>query len=206
MANGVPPVPDWMADLNQRAGGDDSGAKEKAERDARWVGEWSDELTVAIALREWEKAVVLVEQGSFVLRAPCVTDFHTAFPTGKAKLSAIPSLSAKLPTLTSSLIDSLLQTLSSLTNRKSDVVSLISWLLRLQAGPAARITFLEARSKAIQKHIRAIRFEGHIGVYIGDLTIVVFTGIKHTADWFLASFKENEVASCALIPHDIVVG
>lgn len=40
-----------------------------------------------------------------------------------------------------------------------------------------------------------ITFEGSIGVYIADLAIVVFTGIKHTADWFLASFKENEVAS-----------
>jgi hypothetical protein len=59
-------MPDWMADLNQRMGGDGAGAKEKAERDARWVGEWSDDLTVAIALREWEKAVTLVEQG-FIL-------------------------------------------------------------------------------------------------------------------------------------------
>jgi exocyst complex component 8 len=38
-------------------------------------------------------------------------------------------------------------------------------------------------------------------MYIGDLAIVVFTGIKHTADWFLASFKENEVASCELTVH-----
>lgn len=35
-----------------------------------------------------------------------------------------------------------------------------------------------------------------MGVYVGDLAVVCFTGIKHTADWFLASFKENEVASC----------
>jgi len=55
----VPPVPDWMADLTARAGEDITGAKEKAERDARWVGEWSDELNVAIALKEWEKAVTL---------------------------------------------------------------------------------------------------------------------------------------------------
>lgn len=41
----------------------DTGGKEKAERDTRWVGEWADELTVAIALREWEKAVTLVEEG-----------------------------------------------------------------------------------------------------------------------------------------------
>lgn len=57
-----PAVPDWMADLAERAGGD-GGAKEKAEKDARWVGEFADELTVAIALREWEQAVSLVEKG-----------------------------------------------------------------------------------------------------------------------------------------------
>jgi hypothetical protein len=52
-----------MADLAQRSGSDGSGAKEKAERDARWVGEFADELTVAIALREWKQAVALVQEG-----------------------------------------------------------------------------------------------------------------------------------------------
>ena len=58
----APTMPDWMAELAQRAG-ESGGGKEKAEQDARWVGEFSDDLTVAIALREWEKAVTLVEQG-----------------------------------------------------------------------------------------------------------------------------------------------
>ena len=55
-----------MADLAQKGGdipGMDNDVKEKVERDARWVGEWSDDLTVAIALKEWTKAVDLVEQG-----------------------------------------------------------------------------------------------------------------------------------------------
>lgn len=61
-------MPEWMADLARRGGefpgaSEVDDAKEKAERDARWVGEWSDDLTVAIALREWTKAVDLVEQG-----------------------------------------------------------------------------------------------------------------------------------------------
>ena len=186
-----------MVDLKQRAGDEDSGAKEKAERDARWVGDWSDALTVAIALREWGNAVVLVEEG----QSRCSSQIETRprhllkKNSGKAKLATIPPLTTKLPALTQSLVDALLQALSYLTNRKSDVVSLISWLVRLQAGPAARNTFLETRSKVISDHIRAIRFEGHIGMYIGELSVVVFTGIKHTADWFLASFKENEVAS-----------
>ena len=59
-------MPEWMADIAKKGGeipGMVSSAKEKAERDARWVGEWSDELIVAIALKEWNKAVDLVDQG-----------------------------------------------------------------------------------------------------------------------------------------------
>jgi hypothetical protein len=63
----IPPLPEWMADLARR-GGDIPGAgadtKEKAERDARWTNDWADQLTVAIALREWTKAVELVEKGA----------------------------------------------------------------------------------------------------------------------------------------------
>jgi hypothetical protein len=84
------------------------------------------------------------------------------------------------------------------TNRKSAVVTLVSLLVRLNAGQAARNTLLAARTEVTRRHIRAIRFEGHIGMYISDLSMVVFSGIKHTADWFLASFKGNEVASCEL--------
>ncbi|GLB43605.1 putative nuclear mrna splicing [Lyophyllum shimeji] len=174
-------APDWMADLASRGGGTpgvdvESGAKEKAERDAQWVGEWADELTVAIALREWDKAVTLVEEG-------------------KAKLSTTPLLAIKLPSLNALLTKALLDSLSLTSVRKSTVVSLISYLLRLKAGPAARSTFLQMRSKVLKAHVRKIRFEGHVGTYVGDLAVVYFTGIKHTADWFLASFKENEVAS-----------
>lgn len=47
----------------------DSGtsAKEKAEQDSRWISEFSDDLTVAIALRKWEEAVALVEEGDYPL-------------------------------------------------------------------------------------------------------------------------------------------
>jgi hypothetical protein len=55
-----------MADLARQAGLSESaggGAKDKAERDARFVGDFTDDLTVAIALREFERAVQLVEEG-----------------------------------------------------------------------------------------------------------------------------------------------
>jgi hypothetical protein len=108
----------------------------------------------------------------------------------------VPLLANKLPQLTSQLISSLLESLSHPSNRKSTVVNLISLLNGLKAGAAARNTFLEMRSKVIRGLTRKIRFDGDIGTYVGELAVVYFTGIKHSADWYLASFKENEVASC----------
>ncbi|KAI0726836.1 hypothetical protein C8Q72DRAFT_843279 [Fomitopsis betulina] len=171
----MPPMPTWMADI---VGQTDMGAsgKEKAERDARWIGDYCDELTVSIALREWEQAVGLVEKGD-------------------TQLQEIPSLAARLTPLRSQLTAALLQFLAQPTNRKSAVTRLIALLVRLKAGPAARNAFLQSREDLIRKRVRMIRFDGHVGTYVGDLAVVVFTGIKHTADWFLSSFRENEVAS-----------
>lgn len=114
-------------------------------------------------------------------------------------MSTTPLLAPKLNALTLSLTSSLLHALSDPANRKSTIVELTGLLLRLRAGAAARNTFLAARSGMVRKRIRMIRFEGHIQMYITDLAIVVFTGIKHTADWFLASFKENEATSCMFV-------
>ncbi|VDB87561.1 unnamed protein product [Peniophora sp. CBMAI 1063] len=166
---------DWMRDLAQQAGMTDS-AKEKAERDARWAADFTDDLTVAIALREWERAVALVEQG-------------------ESKQAVTPALQSKLAPLTASLTASLLQALSSPHNTKQPVVRIIHLLVRLHAGAAARTTFLSARAEAIKRLIRMIRFEGQAGVYVNDLAVVVFTAVKHTADWYLAAFKDNADAS-----------
>ncbi|KAI0027216.1 hypothetical protein K488DRAFT_62297 [Vararia minispora EC-137] len=174
-SNGDRTGDDWMVDLAAQAGMSD-GAKEKAERDTQWIGDFTDELAVAIALREWEKAAGLVEEG-------------------EAKVANMPQLSIKLTPLTASLTASLLQALSSPNNMKAMVVRLIHLLIRLRAGPAARTTFLSARAETIKRLVRMIRFEGQIGMYVNDLAVVIFTAIKHTADWYLTSFKENEDAS-----------
>ncbi len=68
------PLLEWVADLALRGGdipGTGSDAKEKAESDARWMNDWADQLTVAIALREWTRAVEPVEKGtSLACRSP----------------------------------------------------------------------------------------------------------------------------------------
>jgi len=66
-------MPDWMADLVQKPGAGPS-AQDKAEGDARWAGDFADRLTLAIALREWEQAVSLVEEGKAPSRAYHNTD------------------------------------------------------------------------------------------------------------------------------------
>ncbi|KAG2155748.1 Cullin repeat-like-containing domain protein [Suillus clintonianus] len=173
----MPPLPDWMAELARKAGVDgDTSARDKSESDARFISDFSDDLTVAIALRSWERAVELVEDG-------------------RTKATSIPSLNAKLTPLTASLTSALLDALSVPGNRKNTAVGLIGHLLKLGQGPAARSTFLNARAGAMDRYVRAIRFEGHVGMYVHDLAVVVFTGIKHTADWFLAGFVEHDMTS-----------
>ena len=126
---------------------------------------------------------------------------YTEALTGQKRVSSIPLLKDKLAGLTASLTSALLHSLSEPSHRKTSVVYLTSLLTKLGAGPAARAAFLTTRSGLINKRIRSIPFEGDIPQYIFDLAIVVFTAIKHAAEWFLASFKENEAASREFFAH-----
>ena len=189
--NPMPSIPVWAVEAGT---GGTGGAKEKADRDARWIGDFSDDLTVAIALHEWEEAVRLVEEGD---TSPGISsdNLYTEGLTGQKRVFVIPLLKDKLTGLTASLTSALLHSLSEPSHRKTTIVYLTSLLTKLGAGPAARAAFLTTRSDLIKKRIRSIPFEGDIPLYIFDLAIVIFTAIKHTAEWFLASFKENEAAA-----------
>ena len=110
-------------------------------------------------------------------------------------MNTLPALGPKLSSLTSSLITALLHVLSETSLRKAGVVHVTSLLLRLNQGTAARDAFLAARTELIRKRTRMIGFEGEISVYVSELALVIFTSVKHTADWYLASFKENDMAS-----------
>ena len=169
----LPPLSDWMTELARAANASspavaDASARAKSDSNARALSELSDDLTVAIALRAWPRAVKLAESARV----------H-------------PSLSPLVAALTSALLDALARP----KNTKSTCVELVSHLLRLGAVARARETFLAARGAAIEGYVRAITFEGHVGLYVHNLAVVVFTAIKHTADWFLAGFVEHEMTS-----------
>jgi hypothetical protein len=107
----------------------------------------------------------------------------------------MPALAPQLVALTASLTTSLLTALSALTVRKQAVLRYIGLLIRIHAGAAARATFLRMRAQLIAKRTRAVPLRGDIAMYAHDLAVVVFTTIKHTAEWFLAACRLNNDAS-----------
>jgi hypothetical protein len=188
-----------MADLARQAGLSDSdsssgGAKEKAERDARFVGDFTDDLTVAIALREFERAVDLVEDGRS-LSSHCAHEEAHHQPSGEKQVGKIPALAPQLAALTASLTSALLAALAQPSLRKAGVLRLIGLLTRVHAGAAARAAFLNARAKLIARRVRAIPLRGDAAMYAHDLAVVVFMYVKHTAEWYLAACKANADAS-----------
>lgn len=179
-AEPMPALPAWLADLQNKGLGIPGlpGGDKSQEKDMRWVSDFVDKLAVAIALREWEEAVSLVEQGQTVTQAPAST-----------------LLPPRLQPLKASLVSDLLAAISDPSNRKQSVVKISSYLTRLGAGIAARDAFLSTRAELMRKRARMIRFEGNIALYISELALVTFTGVKHTCEWYLASFREHDLAS-----------
>lgn len=55
--------------------------------------------------------------------------------------------------------------------------------------------FLATRSGVIKRRIRQLTFEGDVTTYINELSLVVFTLIRNTCEWYRDSFKDNRMAS-----------
>ncbi|WWC91120.1 uncharacterized protein L201_006061 [Kwoniella dendrophila CBS 6074] len=153
-------------------------------KDLRWIDEYGDELTMAIARRDWEESVRLVERGQDLQK------------TVSSNQSASTLLSTKLDQLRPTLINQILHDLScSQIIRKSQTSILVSFLNRLNCSDLARNTFLKSRKDLMLRRIRSIKCEGDISIYISELAVVCFTIIRHTSDWFMNAFKENRMAS-----------
>ncbi|KAG9032178.1 exocyst complex component exo84 [Tulasnella sp. JGI-2019a] len=172
--NPMPSFPAWLADLQSQG----IPGVQKDEKDLRWVSDFVDSLAVAIAQREWEEAVGLIEQAQGVTTAPAST-----------------LLPPRVSPLKVALTNDLLHDIADPTNRKLAVVKLAAHLNSLGAGVAARDAFLSMRTEVLRKRTRMIRFEGSISLYVSELALVTFTHVKHTAEWYLASWREHDMAS-----------
>lgn len=182
-------TPGRYTHLNTDAGGEENGEDSakggaKDNKDvSRMLGDFFDQVSVAIALREWGEAVTLVEKGQAMLTGYSATDF------------AHRELSLKLPAATLQLVDSVSHDLSSPALKKSAVVRNVGYLLRLDRGEQAREVFLQSRSTLLKKRSRQIKFEGDVSLYISELALVHFTLIKNTSEWYMSAFKDNRMAS-----------
>ncbi|SPO28826.1 related to EXO84 - exocyst protein essential for secretion [Ustilago trichophora] len=162
-----------------------AAASASAERKdpGRWNNDFADELSVCIALREWDQAVTLIEKGRAVLSTYSSTD------------ASCLDLSAKLTARTADLFAAISSDFTRQHLKKSSVIRNASFLLRLDQGEKARQLFLEARTELLKKRTRQIKFEGDTGLYISELGMVHFTLIKNTSEWYMAAFKDGSMAS-----------
>ncbi|KAM0788257.1 hypothetical protein ACM66B_001408 [Microbotryomycetes sp. NB124-2] len=152
-------------------------------KDLSWIDDVSDEMAVSIAIREFESATTLIEKGK------------KALPQLAADPHASQFFRSKLDARTSELVNVLLHDLGDHSIRKSGVVRITSWLLRLGQGEKARETFLNGRGTLVRKRARQIKFEGDVSLFISELAMVTFTLIKNTCEWYMAAFKDNRMAS-----------
>lgn len=108
----------------------------------------------------------------------------------------------KIESRTNALIATLLNGLQSHTIGKTGAIKTAGWLLRLGEADRSRETFLNGRAALVKRRVKQIKFEGNIGVYIGELAMVIFTLIKNTCEWYMAAFKDTKMASGKLSDPD----
>lgn len=161
-----------------------SAASERKDP-GRWNNDFADELSVCIALREWDQAVTLIEKGRAVL-----STYNTS-PTDAVSLD----LASKLAARTSELVATISSDFLRQHLKKSAVIRNAGFLLRLDQGEKARQLFLDARTELLKKRTRQIKFEGDTGLYISELGMVHFTLIKNTSEWYMSAFKDGRMAS-----------
>jgi hypothetical protein len=104
-------------------------------------------------------------------------------------------MAARLETLEKELIGQVAYDLSNPTIKRSACVKLVAHLVNLEQPQLASQNFLAARHGLLQQRSRMISYLGDVPAYISELGVVVFTILKHTADWYLTAFHENRMIS-----------
>ncbi|KAL1407578.1 exocyst complex component exo84 [Vanrija albida] len=156
-------------------------------KDLLWIDEFADDLTMAIATRDWDEGVNLAERGHGLMR------------TVANNPEASEMLKFRMESLEPKLVEQIAKDLGSPDIRKTSAARLIELLVKLERADLARDTFLKARHEFMLKLVRAIKHEGDVAMYIHELAVVCFTIIRHTSDWYMNAFKENRMASAGFV-------
>ncbi|CAJ0632488.1 7410_t:CDS:2 [Entrophospora sp. SA101] len=151
--------------------------------DVRELEELGDQLDVYIATREFEEAVENID------------NVKNKLTNATAKDIKLDPIRAKMEDRIVKLSLAISHDLTNSDVKKSQVQKCVRWLLRLGYGEQAREMFLGARSKNIRIRTKQLKFEGDIPQYINELSLVYFTLIKNTCDWYNAAFRDMRMAS-----------
>lgn len=150
---------------------------------APWLNGAVDDLAVHIALREWDEAVALVEEGRHRLANRPVSE------------GPLYLLVENFNACASELVAAISAELVAPFQRKATVVRDATLLLRLDKGREARDLLLASRTELLRRRTRQIKYEGDISLYISELSMLYFTLIKNTGDWYMSAFKDYKMAS-----------
>ncbi|CAG8566553.1 1771_t:CDS:10 [Acaulospora morrowiae] len=162
---------------------DSKSLRELTTNDIREIEELADQLDVHIATREFEEAVGDIEKAKATLT-------NVSADAGK-----LDSIRSKMEDRVVRLSLAISRDLSNPDIKKTQVQKCVRWLSRLGYGEHARDLFLVARSENIRIRTKQLKFEGDIPQYINELSIVYFTLIKNTCDWYSAAFRDIRMTS-----------
>ncbi|RIB16109.1 Cullin repeat-like-containing domain protein [Gigaspora rosea] len=154
--------------------------RELSFNDLREIEDLADRLDVQIATREFDEAVESIEK---------------ALTNVSADPTRLDSIRVKMEDRVVRLSYAISRDLTNPNVKKTQVQKCVKWLLRLGYGEQAREQFLSARTNNIRIRTKQLKFEGDIPQYINELSLVHFTLIKNTCDWYSAAFKDIKMAS-----------
>ncbi|KAG0223554.1 exocyst complex component exo84 [Actinomortierella wolfii] len=140
--------------------------------DPRWVEEFTDELDVFIAQREFGAAVNGIE------KAAKMEETRKRLDERVSRLSKAICLDLERPHIT-----------------KAAIQRDVGWLERLGSLEQAKDIFLLNRSNVLRRRVSQIKSKKDPVMYVEELSVIVFTTITHTAEWFEASFKDPKLTS-----------
>ncbi|CAG8529125.1 883_t:CDS:10 [Ambispora gerdemannii] len=158
-------------------------SKEVSLGDSREIADLTDQLDVSIAQREYDEAVENIERAKSMVN-------NLSLEPGKLDV-----IRRKMDDRVVRLSNAISRDLTNPDLKKSQVQKNVRWLLRLGYGEQARQMFLGARSKIIRIRTKQLKFEGDIPRYINELSLVYFTLVKNTCDWYNAAFRDLRMAS-----------
>ncbi|CAG8535656.1 26125_t:CDS:10 [Dentiscutata erythropus] len=157
--------------------------RELSFNDLRDIEDLADQLDVQIATREFDEAVENIEKAK------------AALTNVSADATRLESIRVKMEDRVVRLSYAISRDLTNPNVKKTQVQKCVKWLSRLGYGEQARELFLSARTNNIRIRTKQLKFEGDIPQYINELSLVYFTLIKNTCDWYSAAFKDIKMAS-----------